>query len=283
MTPGRDVRPRPYWHVDAKWLTGILLLLALNVTTLALILTLVTAPQPGIALLTTTLASAYSFEGGGLDTAGDLDIVHQRIAESPNGEWQPIPGLRIVVREEDLAGKSPREVRLWFFRQLAEPIYQGGSEGLASLMTGPDAPEELESGVGPLGLISAETHARLRVALAVSGVIALVLLGLLVRFSHRFGRLGSPGCVFTLAAIPGLILLAAARGWLMQFDQATAAQAEESFTMRYTQLAVDVLPGVVDRALPVFLGLAALGAALIVLALLAAIFLRGRKESEPVP
>ncbi len=278
MDASKKRKPRPYWHVDAKWITGILLLAVLNVTLLALILVLATAPEQGITLLTTTLASSFSAQGGGLDEAGDIEIAKQKIAESPNGEWQPIPGMRIVVRAEDIAGMTPREMRLWFFRQWAEPIYYDGADGLASLMTDPDMQSELEGGIGPLGFISAETHGKLKTALAVSGLISLVLLGLLVFFSHRFGRLGSPGCIVLLAAVPGLVLMSGARGWLEHSAQPPAAGGEETFITRYSQLAVDVLPGVVNQAIQIFLALTVLGAALMLVALVGAI---GRKDKGP--
>ena len=64
--------------------------------------------------------------------------MRQKIAESPNDTWQPIPSLNIVVREQDIAGLTPREARLWLFRQLAEPLYYEGPQGLASLATDPE-------------------------------------------------------------------------------------------------------------------------------------------------
>jgi len=283
MDASKARKPRPYWHVDAKWITGILLLLAVNVTLLALILVLATAPEQGITLLTTTLASSFSAQGGGLDEAGDIEIMKQKIAESPNGEWQPIPGMRIVVRAEDIAGMTPREMRLWFFRQWAEPIYYDGADGLASLATDPEMQSERGGGVGPLGFISAETHGKLKTALAVSGLISVVLLGLLVFFSHRFGRLGSPGCIVLLAAVPGLVLMSGARGWLEMSAQPAAAGGEETLITRYTQLAADVLPGVVNQAIQIFLALTLLGAVLMLVALVGAVFLRGRKHKEPAP
>jgi hypothetical protein len=49
-----------------------------------------------------------------------------------------------------------------------------------------------------------------------------------------------------------------------------------------TQLAADVLPGVMEQARPVFLGLAGLGAGLILLGLLAAITFRTRGKKQPI-
>jgi hypothetical protein len=280
MGTNKALKPRPYWHVDAKWLTGILLLFLLNITFVVLLMVQITAPEQGITLLTTALASSFSVEEGGLDASGSMDTMHQKIAESPNGEWQPIPGMRIVVREADIFGKTPREVRLWFFRQWAEPLYYDGAQGLAGLMTDPKMQNEAQGGIGALEFITAETHKKLQGALAVSGLVSLFFFGLLIFFSYRFGRLGSPGCVIFLAAAPGLIFMGGARGWLEQAAQRLAAVGQETYLTRYTQLAVDVLPGVVQTALQIYVILFFLGLVMMLIALIGIIFVRERKNKE---
>ena len=65
--------------------------------------------------------------------------------------------------------------------------------------------------------------------------------------------------------------------------QTAAAGGEETFITRYTQLAADVLPGVVQQAIQVFLWLTVLGAGLMLVALVGALFFRGRKDKEPAP
>ncbi|HBG74970.1 MAG: hypothetical protein A2X25_07290 [Chloroflexi bacterium GWB2_49_20] len=280
MSTSKVIKPRPYWHVDAKWLTGIFLLLLLNITFLIFLLVQVTGPEQGITLLTTTLASSFSFESGGLDTSSDLEIMRQKIAESPDGQWQPIPGLQIIVREEDIAGKTPREARLWFFRQMAEPLYYNGEQGLADIMTDPEMKKGLAGGVGPLGLISAATHRKLLVVFAVSGLVSLLFLGLLVFFSHRFGRLGSPGCVIFLVAVPNLILMGGLRGWLANAAQTPASTGAQALLSRYLQLAADVLPGIVQKAMYVYIFLVFLGIALLLVALIGSVFVRERKNKD---
>jgi hypothetical protein len=279
MNTNKSRKPRPYWHVDAKWITGILLIFLLNITFVVFILVQITAPEPGIALLTMTLASAYSFESGGLDAPDDIEVMRQKIAESPNGEWQPIPGMRIVVREEDIAGKTPREVRLWFFQQWAEPLYYEGEHGLTNLITDPKMQKGVEGGVGPLGFISAATHRMLLRVLIAFGLVSFFFLGWLVFFSYRFGRLSSPGCVIFLAAIPGLILMAGVRGWLGQAQNPSAAD-ELPALARYTQLAADVLPGIVQTALLIYVCLIVLGVGLMFIALVGTVFVRERKGTD---
>jgi hypothetical protein len=273
---------RPYWHVDAKWITGILLLFLLNATFLIFILVQITAAKQGIEILTAILASSFSREG--LDQEVDIEIMHQKIAESPDGSWKPIQGLNIVVREQDIAGLSPREIRLWFFRQLAEPIYYGGQQGLANLSTDPEMQKNMEGGIGPLGFINAETHSKLNNVLIVLGLISLTFLGLLVYFSYRFGRLVSPGCVIFLAAVPGLILFSGVRGWLEQAGQNPNPETEVTTVTLYTQmatrLAVDVLPNIVQKALQIYLLLTFLGLGLMLAALIGTLIIRGRKREK---
>src|SRR4030067_476335 len=131
MTPTLK-KPRPYWHVDAKWISGICLLLLLSFTSLVFIAWQVTDRPTGTTLLTTLLA---------------------------------------------------------------EPLYDEGAQGLASLITDPELKKGVEENAKPLSFISAEMHSKLRGVLVASVVASLVFLGLLVFFSYRFGRIGSPGWV----------------------------------------------------------------------------------------
>ncbi len=282
MNRSESAKPRPYWHVDAKWLTGILLLFLLNVTFLVFMLARVTAAEQGIDLLAVILANSFSKEG--LDQEGDMEIIQQKIAESPQGAWQPIPGLNIVVRELDIAGLSPREMRLWFFRQMAEPIYYNGEKGLASLATDPGMQKNMEGDLGLLGFINAKTHTQLNKALTILGLASLVLLGLLVYFSYRFGRLGSPGCVIFLAAVPGLISFSMMRGWLERAGQNSSPETEETVVTVYTQLitrlAMDALPDIVQKALQAYLLLSLSGFGLMLAALIGALIVRMRKREK---
>jgi len=75
--------------------------------------------------------------------------------------------------------------------------------------------------------------------------------------------------------------LSGLRGWLEQTAQRPAAVGEESVLTRFTQLAVDVLPDLVQTAIQIFLFLIFLGLGLLLIVLLGAVFLRERKNKEP--
>jgi hypothetical protein len=107
-------------------------------------------------------------------------------------------------------------------------------------------------------------------------------MGLLVFFSYRFGRLGSPGCVIFLAALPGLIALSMVRGWLEHgagnLVQPTEMTTVTLYTQMIARLAADALPEIVQMAIRTYLVLILLGLALILLALVGPLFMRKRKK-----
>lgn len=205
MNTERARKPRPYWHVDAKWMTSIILVVALSITLLLFNLWQLTAEEPAVEILSTAMALAFS--PGGLDEAIDMAAVREQMQVSPDGAFHPLPGLPVTVREEDIADLSPREIRLFVFRQLAEPIYQGGVEGLAAQVGDPEAGASIVAAGKMLNLFSLETHQTLERPLAIAAALAGALLIPLVVFSYRFGRLGCPGCVFVAVGLPVTLLL----------------------------------------------------------------------------
>jgi hypothetical protein len=281
MSTTKVKKSRPYWHVDAKWFTGILLLLILTITFLIFILFQATGPVQGKTILTTMLASTFSFEAGGLDASADVEVMRQKIADSPNGEWQPIPGLQIIVRANDINGKTPREVRMWFFGQMADPLYNKGAQGLADMTTDPQMKAGFEQGVGALGFFSAGTHKKILVILTIASLVSLLFLGLLIFFSYRFGKLGSPGCVIFLAAVPGVVLFGGLNGWIKQMAQNPTPASEQTSVTRYAQLAADVLPTILKSSLTIYIVLTFLGLILLAMALLGIVFIREKKNKVP--
>jgi hypothetical protein len=109
-----------------------------------------------------------------------------------------------------------------------------------------------------------------------------VLLALLVYFSYRFGRLGSPGCVLFLSAVPGVAMFSMLRGWLERAGQNPSAQTEVTDLTVYTQmaekLAVDVLPAIVQKGLQTYLILTVIGLGLMLGAMLGGLIYRWRQR-----
>jgi len=155
-----------------------------------------------------SMTMALMFSRQGLDDETEIAEFRQRLQSAPGGILQPLPGLRITVREADIAGLAPREAGLYLFRQLAEPFYRGGPEAMAALADDSEMQKAIAGGGGLLGIFSAQTHRALQSASTILALISLALLPFLIFFSYRFGRLGSPGCVLFVASLPGALIFA---------------------------------------------------------------------------
>lgn len=197
---------RPYWHVDLKWVSGLLLVPALASTMLVYGLVQITEEKPATDLM--ALGMALMFSRNGLDDDTDIQEMRRVLSANPAGV-QPIPGLRLTIQSSDFQGSSAREIRLNFFRQMVRPIYQEGPAGLAKLADDPKMKQQILEGAGPLGMLGLQTHQTLeRVFTALALISAIMFIPLIV-FSSRFGRVGSPGVALFVASVPGSIVAAA--------------------------------------------------------------------------
>jgi hypothetical protein len=147
---------------------------------------------------------------------------------------------------------------------------------LAALSSDPEMQTNIVEGGGLLEIITAENHRKLQGALLGLVIASLGLLGLIIFFSYRFGRLGSPGCVIFVTALPGIILLPLSTAISATSGEPLPLGEDGGFAM-FAQIAVDALPGVASiltRTYLIFLGI---GLLLMLLALLGNIFIREKK------
>ena len=252
---------RPLWHVGGKWAAGILLWCILGTTLLLWALVRMTAPGPAIEAM--TMATALSLSPGGLDDPGDIDQIRRQAAAAPGGVFKPIPGLKIAIKAEDLEGRSPRELRLLLFRQLAEPIYYEGDAGLTALAETEEMRNNIQGGVGALGVLGAAAHRTLQRALLIAAGVCLLPLLLLVLFGHGFGRLYAPGLVLLLAALPGAVVIPRALGALAAMPASTHPAHGGSSMDMLALTAQGALPPLLHTAQGVFTAPLAAGALLL--------------------
>jgi hypothetical protein len=120
--------------------------------------------------------------------------------------WQP-PSRDVTITKQELATLPPRELRLKIFRQVVEPFYIQGVDGLAAQAATPEEGAKIKQQAGALRLLNRQTHDRLGELLKWTvGVTVLFLVGL-IGFSWHWGRLASPGLVMVLTALPGALFL----------------------------------------------------------------------------
>ncbi|MGH7196236.1 MAG: hypothetical protein ACREGJ_00535 [Candidatus Saccharimonadales bacterium] len=200
----RAKKPRPYWHVDFKWITGLLLTVVLGVWLLVLVAYQITAPKPGIDITTNLMSSAFTREGQ--DDAKGLEELRAKIAESPDKTFRPFPGMPVAITEKDLE-LSPQQIRDKIFRQITEPLYYKGARGLAEEFTSDKAAQDkFVNDAGLISIISQERHRQLGDIAWKLGVVVLLLTAAVVYFSHRWGRLVTPGIILLLVSVPGLLI-----------------------------------------------------------------------------
>ncbi len=265
--------------MDAKWIVGLALVALLSVSLVIRGSEQLTAPPRAVDTL--TLGIALYFSPSGLDDPVDLATLRSAVAAAPGHTLRPLKGLNITVSESDLQG-TPREVRLRLFRQLAEALYERGPEGLASLATDPQTENSL-SHLGPLGLFTRNTHDLLLRILAILAMALLILFALLVVFSHRFGRLLSPGIVLLVAAGPLALLLTAGRAYLEAMQGTVPPALRQGTGDAYGYFAHSLGPLVLAPFLPAYQLVATLGLFLAVAAFLgwlgSVVFRRPRQTS----
>lgn len=259
MEPEPIQSPRPYWYKDAKWISGLLLTALLGLT--IFIFSLVTITDEKIAIDTVSTGLALVFSRNGLDDETEIAQTLYVIRSSPDKSFSPIPGLRISVREKDIDGLSPRAMRIYFFRQLAEPLYWFGPEVLVNLADNPQMVKDTAVGIEPLSFFSAGTHRALQMLLLILGVSSFVLVLPLVFFSQRFGRLGSPGVALFFASLPGTVVFTIAYIAVSQISPNTLPDEKGGIVPMLGYVAANLAPTVLqvffrDYLLFLLLGLA---------------------------
>lgn len=204
-------KPRPYWHVDLKWINAILLFFTLSASLLLFNLANLTQREHAIELSGTIVASLFSREG--LDDAKGLEEFKQQANASPDGFIAPIPQFpNVRISKEQANTLSPRELRLAIFKQVTTPIYDKGLQGAAADITSnPDEQQKFVKDAALLGMFTRTTHETLQRAFIIFTVISVLLLAGVIYFSHGWGRLVSPGMLLLLTsplgAFIGLMIL----------------------------------------------------------------------------
>ena len=199
-------RPRPYWHVDAKWIAGILLFISLGASVLLYNLASITVRSQAVPFTASILANLFSKDGQ--SQAVSTAELQRMAANLPDGATiipiSQFPALHLT--KEQVESQSPTELESTLFTQLTGLIYDHGLAGAAAQLTSdPIAQRSFRDQAGPLRIMSKQTHDQLHQLSLIAGAISLVWLALLVLFSAGWGRLVSPGVVLMAVSPAGAI------------------------------------------------------------------------------
>src|SRR2546430_2979893 len=192
---------RPYWHVDAKWLSAIALAVSLAATLPAAALYRATDKASGQQIISYVVAGLMSPDG--LDSGKGVTEIRERVRR-PGSEAVSFGGVSVTITRHDVDRLSPRQLRLKVSGAFAARFYDLGPRGMATKLKADEAAtKKAESDAAVLRPFTRDGHRWFATALLVLCGVDLILLGLVVVFSHRFGRLVSPGVVLILVGLPG--------------------------------------------------------------------------------
>lgn len=209
---------RPYWHVDLKWVSGILLTFSLASTLFLLSAYQVTSRQIAtqittnvlIQLLTNPNDSQQPGQPKPDQAAQDAQLkadLKAKIAASPTKSFQPFPGLNVTITQQDIDTLTADQLKQKAFHQITDPIYDLGVKGYAAKYIVPDQQEQFIKQASVLDVVTAERHRQLGGAAAPPLVASLIFLAGLVFFSAGAGRLVSPAVVFIMVSFVPAVLL----------------------------------------------------------------------------
>ncbi len=204
-------KPRPYWHVDAKWVAGILLFLSLGACLLLYNLSALTERDEAVNISATVVASLFSPKG--LNDDNGLREFRQQAAKMPGTTIVPIQQFpSIKISKHDALTLNAADLKIAIFSQITGPIYDLGLDDAAKQFTPkPSDQQNFIQQAQLLGILTKQTHTLLQVLFLGSVAVSVVLAALLVLFSAGWGRLVSPGVVLLaispIGSLAGLLLL----------------------------------------------------------------------------
>jgi hypothetical protein len=193
------------WRIDAKWLFGLICLAAIIVAGVLYSASKLTERDAATGIFSSILFPLAKDDEG----AEEFEEFQAQAVANPDEDFT-IRGATLPIKGRELIGLSYDESVDLVAGQIAEMLYTDGPESVEQFFaaaTGADseessAGEDEKISLGPLGLLTQDSHDRVGRIFRYSLIPILVLAVLLVLFSRRFGRLGSLGVVLVVGAAP---------------------------------------------------------------------------------
>ncbi len=190
----KQIKMRPYWHVDMKWITALLFIPVFSVTLFLANLYYITNKINAVNVASKLLQAMYA--PGGNNTVQEVKEIRKMIQKSPDRSLKPFPGLDIKITEQDLDKYPVDEIKGRVFLEFAKNMYDFDSGETGTF-----------SKFGLMAIFTLEGHQSIGKILLYGVLISLVFLVLLVYFSYGFGRLISVGVTCILVSFPSMLFL----------------------------------------------------------------------------
>ena len=265
-----DIKAKPSWYKDLKWVFGLVFFFSFGLTQLAYNFVWITEEERAIEVNAALMAASLS--RGGLDDTSDIEEVRRMLVQSGEDRFQPIPGVDLFVTKDEidavLKSSSPRQARIDFFKNFSRPLYKEGAEGLASLSDDPKLKQQILEGAGPLAVLSYRNHLLARKIFAVLAAVSAISLFFLVFFSRRFGRLSVPGVIILISTLPWFALTALLSfGFAKKVTEAKPISEETESMNVVMNVAANVLADPMKTISGRYLAVTLVGIGLIVMAI----------------
>ncbi len=153
----------PAWYRDVKWLSGVLLVLALAAATLAFSLSQLTARDPAVETLRSVLKMTLAPGGDGVDLA-----VRTGASYEPGQRLMLLPGLEIYADPTEVPDFTVDQAIGRVAGVLAESTVDGGSSAALSLVSDPGLTQQLQAAFQ--GPVPSLVQAQLEAAMLPSGL-----------------------------------------------------------------------------------------------------------------
>ena len=199
-------KTRPYWHVDLKWMFGILAFLSLWGALLMNAFATLTERQNATEVTSSFVSNI--FKSNNVDVSATIAQLKAQAAFLPDDAVISLPNLPSVkITKSDLMTKSNEEIQKLAIDQLTGPIYDQGLDKTASDLTQNTTEQKsFKQQAGILGVISKQTHDFLSLASKVVLATSLIWFTGLIYFSAGWGRIVSPGVVLVAVSPVGVVI-----------------------------------------------------------------------------
>lgn len=200
---------RPWWFIDAKWIVGLLFVMAFSSTMVLYNVIQLTDREQAVEVLTMAIEKSLSKVEGNIQNLiaeykDELTARQEESAAEEPAEERPIAKiLKSFFPESEILNSSPEQLKTKLLQDLAVPFYENGTSAVFTMLRGLDYAKYLDEGLQSFQIYSDETHQQLETWFGLTLTVSLVLLFGLVYFSCRWGKLFNPGLVLLAASSPG--------------------------------------------------------------------------------
>jgi len=312
-------KPRPYWFVDAKWISGILFVLCFTATLWLFNFTQVISRDNIVDNITTEFQTYLvqkvqnwniQIQGAG-DLKNQITAVKNQIhdlavtaqnnqnqeAANPLGVIKPIPGLNISIQKNQLQ-KYANQAQTTIYNEIENLLNQSKIEDLVGkaesiqnvLPQGFNLKDTVVAGIKDQiikninfsKVYSESRYNKYRHLADVLLVISIFLLLLAIFFSYRFGRLFTPGLLIFISSVPGVYIFNTIYKYLKETPLNKLAQSNNEVIRTLASIILKAKDRQINALYNVHKGVLIIAALLILTSLAGKIIYELRLHQAPV-